>query len=99
MNNRNVVCGIIPDVMTLSAELRHFNTTMTLLFKYRLYQLHRPLPRSTYAICVSDFKLCNLIITYLSSLFLKKININFFLQDHIYIHSAVKGLMKQLHSG
>jgi len=54
------VCGIIPHVMTLSAELRHFNTIMTCHFTYILYQRHRPLPRSTCAICVSDFKLCNL---------------------------------------
>ena len=69
MYNRSVVCGIIPHVMTLSAELRHFKTIMTFHFTYRLFQRHRPLRRSACAICVSDFKLCNLIITYLSSLF------------------------------
>jgi hypothetical protein len=31
--NCNVVCGIIPDVMTLSSGWRHFNSNMTLQFQ------------------------------------------------------------------
>jgi len=51
MSYRNVVCGIIPDVMTLSAEWRHCDVTYRffLIFKDVLY--------------VQYLYLCNLIIT------------------------------------
>jgi hypothetical protein len=38
VHNRNSVCGIIPDVMTLSAEWRHFHPILTLLTVYLFWR-------------------------------------------------------------
>ena len=77
--NCNVVCGIIPDVMTLSSGWRHFYSNVTLLTFLLFYS------GSICAIYVSYLKLCNLIIMYLSNLFLKKIKIkvNFLPKGHM----------------
>jgi hypothetical protein len=71
MYNRKVVCGIIPDVMTLSAEWLHlfYDVILTALWRYLLFLFN--LKGSLLAISVSDLKLCNLIITYLRILFLR----------------------------
>jgi hypothetical protein len=83
--NRNFVCGIISDVMALSAEWRHLflDVILTAMWRYLSFLFNL---KDFLFICakyVSNFILCNLIIAYLRNLFLKKINVNFFPKGHI----------------
>jgi hypothetical protein len=83
--NRNFVCGIISDVMALSAEWRHLflDVILTTMWRYLSFLFNLKDVLFICAIYVSNFKLFNLIITYLRNLFLKKINVNFFPKGHI----------------